>query len=384
MKKIIVSSLLAFTCLLSSAFAFSWAGLVDNNTKISENHDFTKPVLNQSNGIYLSGYSNIGDAGNMRIAAEAMYKYSFNYDVKDDKAKLKNVADLDLFKFAGDWGVGPGIVSLSAGRFKYTDFSDAVFKQVSDGLYLSFNSSTMKAAVYAGYTGLLNRLNVSMVDSESKDDDNFYALCPKYLPILADYSYKGLLGPNTIGLQGAFYAPLSDDYTMKAYGTFILNGYIGTMGSYDARVTAGTEKPKGKDSFDGVMLDAKLDTSFYLNNVSMVNIGAEYVSGEQGDIKPFVTVSSRSFGGAPFYNGVIVPKAGIMYAAGKLYANVTERVIISMPKDEAKLDGFDTSASVVYNIFSDLQLGCNLGAYICKETKELSNYYATLKASLAF
>ena len=384
MKKIIVSSVLAVTCLLSSAFAFSWSGLVDNNTKISENHDFSKPVLNQSNGVYLSGYSNIGDAGNMRFTAEALYKYSFNYDIKDNKSDLKNVADLDLFKFAGEWTVGPGKVSLSAGRFQYSDFSDAVFKQVSDGLYINFNNAKMKGAVYAGYTGLLNRLNVSMVDNETKDDDNFYALCPKYVPVLADFSYKALLDTNTIGLQGAFYLPLSDDYTMKAYGTFILNGYIGKMGSYDARVTVGSEKPKGKDSFDGVMLDAKLDTSFYLNSVSMVNIGGEYVSGEQGDIKPFVTVSSRSFGGAPFYNGVIVPKVGLMYAAGKIYANVTERVIISMPKDEAKLDGFDTSASVVYNLFSDLQLGCNLGAYICKETKENSNYYATLKASLAF
>ena len=55
-----------------------------------------------------------------------------------------------------------------------------------------------------------------------------------------------------------------------------------------------------------------------------------------------------------------------------------------MPKDEAKLNGFDTSINVVYNVFSDLQVGCDAGAYICKEVKELSNYYATFNAKLAF
>ena len=83
-------------------------------------------------------------------------------------------------------------------------------------------------------------------------------------------------------------------------------------------------------------------------------------------------------------NGVIVPKVGVMYVAGKFFASATERIIITMPKDEAKLDGFDTSVNVIYNAFSDLQLGCDIGAYICKETKTNSNYYATVKASLAF
>ena len=55
-----------------------------------------------------------------------------------------------------------------------------------------------------------------------------------------------------------------------------------------------------------------------------------------------------------------------------------------MPKDEAKLDGFDTSLSVIYNLYSDLQIGGNIGAYVCKEEKKMSNYYATVKASLKF
>jgi len=377
MKKV-VTGFIALSCLLASAAALSWGGLVDNNTRFSSNDDFTRLALNQSNGIYFSVNSNLNKNASMRIAAEGLYKYNASFDFKENETKFKNIADVNLLKFTGNWALGPGALALNLGRFQYQDFSGSVFSQVSDGAYISFDTLDVKASVYAGYTGLLNRLNVSMVDNETKDDDQFYALCPKYIPLAADISYKKLFEYHTVGLQAAAFLPLSDDYKMKAYGTLILNGYIGTLGSYDARVTLGTEK------FDGLMLDAKLDGTFYASNNLMVTAGGEYVSGAQGDIKPFLTISSRSFGGAPVYNGVIVPKVGVMYVAGKFFASATERVIITMPKDEAKLDGFDTSVNVIYNAFSDLQLGCDIGAYICKETKTNSNYYATVKASLAF
>ncbi len=377
MKKV-VTGFIALSCLLASAAALSWGGLVDNNTRFSSNDDFTRLALNQSNGIYFSVNSNLNKNASMRIAAEGLYKYNASFDFKENETKFKNIADVNLLKFTGNWALGPGALALNLGRFQYQDFSGSVFSQVSDGAYISFDTLDVKASVYAGYTGLLNRLNVSMVDNETKDDDQFYALCAKYIPLAADISYKKLFEYHTVGLQAAAFLPLSDDYKMKAYGTLILNGYIGTLGSYDARVTLGTEK------FDGLMLDAKLDGTFYASNNLMVTAGGEYVSGSQGDIKPFLTISSRSFGGAPVYNGVIVPKVGVMYVAGKFFASATERVIITMPKDEAKLDGFDTSVNFIYNAFSDLQLGCDIGAYICKETKTNSNYYATVKASLAF
>ena len=377
MKKV-VTGFIALSCLLASAAALSWGGLVDNNTRFSSNDDFTRLALNQSNGIYFSVNSNLNKNASMRIAAEGLYKYNASFDFKENETKFKNIADVNLLKFTGNWALGPGALALNLGRFQYQDFSGSVFSQVSDGAYISFDTLDVKASVYAGYTGLLNRLNVSMVDNETKDDDQFYALCPKYIPLAADISYKKLFEYHTVGLQAAAFLPLSDDYKMKAYGTLILNGYIGTLASYDARVTLGTEK------FDGLMLDAKLDGTFYASNNLMVTAGGEYVSGAQGDIKPFLTISSRSFGGAPVYNGVIVPKVGVMYVAGKFFASATERIIITMPKDEAKLDGFDTSVNVIYNAFSDLQLGCDIGAYICKETKTNSNYYATVKASLAF
>lgn len=380
MKKILFSALSVF-CLLTTATALSWGGIIDNNTKFSANDDFSRNFLNQSNGIYLSVSSNFND--NLRFAGEGMYKYSLNCDLKESETDLQNIADVNLFKLAGEWAAGSGVVTLNLGRYRYSDFTGVIFSQLSDGLYAGFESQKIKVSVYGGYTGLLNRLNVSMVDNEYDKDDDFYALCPKYVPITADFSYKGLFGTNTAGLQGALFLPLSDDYTMKVYGTVIMNGYIGSIGNYDAKFTVGSEKVD--DKFDGIMLDGKLDANIYINTISMITAGGEYVSGAKGDnIKPFVTLSARSFGGSIYSNSVIVPKLGITCSDGKFYGNLTERVIITMLDDETKLDGFDTTASLVYNVFSDLKLGLDAGAYICKETKELSNYYATLKASLAF
>ena len=378
MKKLVISGILATAFVFSSAFAISWGGMVDNSSKLSANNDFSVMALDQSNGVYLSVNSNIKDDGSLRFSGEGLYKYEFNcnFDTKD--TSFLNIADVDLLKLSGDWVIGNGQLAMALGRYKYSDFSGAVFSQTSDGLYLTYDTLNLKASVYGGFTGLLNRLNVSMIENEHEEGEQFYALCPMYVPVMADFSYKGLLNSHTVGLQVAAYIPVSDKNTMKAYGTLIANGYIGTIASYDARVTLGTEK------FDGLMMDAMLDANFYINTDVMVTVGGEYASGAQGSLKPFETISVRSFGKAPFYNGVIVPKLAAMYASGKIYASATERVIIGMPEDEAKLDGFDTTVNVIYNLFSDVQLGLDAGAYICKETKEFTNYYATVKALLAF
>ena len=58
MKKV-VTGFIALSCLLASAAALSWGGLVDNNTRFSSNDDFTRLALNQSNGIYFSVNSNL-------------------------------------------------------------------------------------------------------------------------------------------------------------------------------------------------------------------------------------------------------------------------------------------------------------------------------------
>jgi hypothetical protein len=377
MKKLIVSGILVLTCVFSSAFAVSWGGMLDNNTKLSANNDFSAIYLNQSNGVYLYVNSNLSENGNLRFSGEGLYKYKLNCDFKNSDTTFTNIADVDLLKLSGDWTIKDGHLALALGRFMYSDYTGSVFAQVSDGLYASYDTLKAKASVYAGCTGLLNRLNVEMTENEYDKDDQLYALCPMYIPVLADFTYKALFESHKIGLQLAAYIPVDDDHELKAYGTLIANGYIGTMASYDAKITVGTEK------FDGLMLDAALDANVYFRSDIKVTAGAEYISGANGSLKPFKTMSKRSIGTSPFAYGAIIPKVGAMYASGKIYAGVTERIIISMPEDKAEYNGFDTAVNVLYNMFSDVQLGLDAGAYISKESA-YTNFYATAKAILAF
>ncbi len=378
MKKLILSTLLAFSFSFSSLFALSWSGLLDDNSTLSSNYDFSVISLNQSNGLYLSLNSDITKDGNLQFAAEALYKYFWNVDLKNGGSKFTNIVDCDLLKLYGSWAVGKGSFSFNAGRFLYSDFSSSVFSQISDGLYLSYDSLKVNASLYAGYTGLLNRLNVSMIDNEFDSDDQFYKFCPGYVPLAVDLSYKALFETNTIGVQAECFIPVSSKNVIKGYGTLSLAGHLGTIGNYSAAVVVGTEK------FKDIMLDAKLDTGFFLGQSSMLSLGGEYISGVQGEIKPFITISSRSVGHSGFYNGVIVPKASIMFVANRFYASATEMVIISLPEKEGKLDGFDTGINILYNLFSDLQIGCDVGFYICKDDNTRNNFSATLRASLAF
>ena len=71
--------------------------------------------------------------------------------------------------------------------------------------------------------------------------------------------------------------------------------------------------------------------------------------------------------------------------------SVTGKGVIQMG-DETKFHGVDVTASLICNVFSDLQVGCDLGAFVAVD-KDVKNaikasksnvYYATLKASLAF
>lgn len=377
MKKIILTALIVVSCAFSSLTALSWSGVVDNNSKFTANNDFTQIALNQSNGIYLSLASKLNESGSLRFVTEGLFKFNPVIPFKGGSTQIKFIADVDLLKLTGDWVIGDGTVSMALGRFQYSDFSGVVFSQVSDGVYLTYNTLKTKTSLYAGYTGLLNRLNVSMAEN-SADAANFYALCPGYVPVIADFSYKALFESNTIGLQAAAFIPVTDKNVLKFYGTLILNGYIGTIGTYDVRFTFGTEK------FTNAMLNGKLDVNFFIGNSAMATIGAEYASGDQGAIKTFRTLTARSFGTAPFASGVIVPKLAVMYASGNFYGSLTERFIIAMPADKASFDGFDTAATVTYKLLSDVAIGCDIGAYISIANKPASNYYATIKASLAF
>ena len=95
MKKIFLLVVLAAS-LFTSAFAVSWSGLVDNNTKLSANDDFSELKLKQSNGVYLALKTPVSSNGNLNFTVEGLYKYNLDINLKSNTTKFTNIADCDL------------------------------------------------------------------------------------------------------------------------------------------------------------------------------------------------------------------------------------------------------------------------------------------------
>lgn len=378
MKKIILLALLA-SSLFTSAFAVSWSGLVDNNTKFSANDDFSQILLKQSNGVYLSLKTPVASNGNLLFTVEGLYKYTFDVNLKSNESKFTNIVDCDLLDITGSWKLGGGVLSLDAGRFFRSDFAGNAFAQVADGVLAGFTNSSFAANVYAGYTGLLNRLNVSMADSTSGKDDSFYALCAQYIPVMADFSYKTLFKKHTVGVQAEVFIPAADKLALKAYATLLVKGPITPQINYKASFTLGSLK------FEKFMFDAIADVNFYVIKNSKLTAGLEYISSENGSILSFAPVTTRSIVNDSGFAGGILPKLAFMYSKDALYLSATGKGVISMANNNTKFRGIDISADAVYNIFNDLSAGVNVAAFIgFDEAKKAGNYSATLKAKLAF
>ena len=379
MKKTLAAGVFALFCLSASLSAFSWSGLLDNQTKLIGNSDFSSIRLQQTNDLYLSFSTPLGE--NMKLSGEGLVKNVLEAQIEPSgTAPVNNfIADCDLFKLSGNWAAGSGVLSVNAGRFRFSDVSGAVFSQVSDGVNLSYNALKLKAGLYAGYTGLLNSHNVSMYGTPSGETTKVYSLCPAFIPVMVDFSYKTLLETNTIGLQGSFFIPVdSEKNDIKAYGTLYLAGPVSTVASYNITGTVGLQK------LENLMLDAKADFNYYIGNFGILNLGVEYLSGESDSIHAFTPVTVRTLYNGSLTSGLILPKLGFMLAKGNIYFSLTEKGVVSMTAEETGFDGVDTSLSLICNVLSDVQLGCDVDAYICTKDSKNSNYYLILKASLAF
>ena len=384
MKKLILSGILA--CLLAPVFAFTWNGVVDNTSKLSSNDDLSALTLEQSNGVHLSINAPFNTTGTLKFVAEGSFKYKLtsNFDAKT--SDLKMIANCDLFNFSGKWNLGNGIVALDLGRFMISDISGNVFAQKSDGLSLSYDALKFRVGAYAGYTGLQNRLDLTMLNNP-QDDANFYALTAGYVPVMVNFTYKTLFETQTLGFQGEAFIPVAniEDKTKYAYGTLMLNGPIGVIGAYTLKGTVGLS------DFKNLMIDGSLDFNFYIANKAIMVAGGEFVSFEKDSLHYFTPITTRTITTDPFFAGGILPKVSFIYAQSNVLTSVTGKGVIQMG-DETKFHGVDVTASLICNVFSDLQVGCDLGAFVAVD-KDVKNaikasksnvYYAILKASLAF
>lgn len=370
MKKVVLLATLSL--LATAAFAMSWSGLLEENFKVSTSES-EKIAIDQSNGIYLSFKAPIN--ADMRITGEGLYKY--NLHATEDQNTFSNIVDIDLLKFNGIWKNGTSNIVLDAGRFSISDLSGAFFTQCSDGLNLKYETAKWNVLFYAGYTGLLNSLNVSMVDKVETNDD-FYGLSAAYIPVMLNYTSTSFLGSNVLGIQGSYFKGITDGLTDKLYATVGLNGNIKTSASYSTAVVAGL------NDYKDFMLYAKADITSYLTKNALMTFGLEYASGEHGPLKSFIPITAKNVSCTGIsQSGVLVPQVSAMYVAEKLFACINEKFVLSIPESAVETFGLDSSLSVLYNVFSDVQIGCDVIAFLGKNSSD-NKLSVTAKATLAF
>lgn len=375
MKKLILAGIVA--CLLAPAFALTWNGVIDNNSYFKFNKHLQVENIKQTNGLHLSINAPFNSSGTLKFIAEGSFKHELLVPFQQPFPKF--IADCDLFKFSGKWIIGKGIVAVDVGRFTISDISGSVFAQKSDGISLSYDALKYKVGAYAGYTGLQNRLNVTMLNNPV-EQTNFYGLTAGYVPVMVNYTYKTLFETNTLGLQGELFIPVTvENKTSYLYGTLMMNGPIGVIGAYTLKATAGLS------DYKNLMVDGSLDVNFYLANTAIFILGGEFVSFEKDQLHSFVSITSRTVTTDSMFTGGLLPKLSLIYAKNSFMASLTGKGVIAMG-DVVKFHGIDASVNILYNIFSDLQLGCDLTAFvgIDNDVKQATNYTATVKASLAF
>lgn len=357
MKKILFS-VLAVLCFFAPLSALEWGGLVNEEFKYTKTSD---SAMRQGNSAYLWVNAPLTPDASWAFAAEGMYKYTL--DIAGGENTLNNIADVDLLKLGGTIKSALGITTIAAGRFTVADNTGTNFSQCCDGVSLNMNMSKVNFGVYAGYTGLLNSLNVSILGQQPEEMHQFYTTCHPYIPFIATFELPSILGNQSLALQGESFldAGKGDKYN-RAYVNVKMAGPItGTI--YYTLISSLGFVNKNLMNYSSFAISA------YPTSSLAFNVGAEYASGNQGKLKPYTTFSSKTAynsASSPEMTGCLVPALDCIYTVGSMFANVAVKAPVVLPTEESTTTAFGgvgADVTFIYNIFSDLQAEVDFGYY---------------------
>lgn len=381
MKRILTAFISAILFLAPVA-AFEWGGLVDNNSTINIYSNTENPWgFKQANSVYLWASSPLNKDGNVYIKGEGMYQFVLNAP----GTQISNLADLDLFKIAGDFQNNSGTISFALGRFFISDLSGVVFAQNCDGAYVKYAGQKFGISAYAGYTGLLNSNTVTMLNAEGKafaPANKVYALSTPFMPVAATVSLPNLFLNQTLSISANVFTDFSDAKSNRYYGALSLSGPLSSKVYYTLITDFGTE------NFKGLMNYSKADMAIFASATKMITFSAEYASGNHAGMVPFLGVSSH-----PAYSasqdaettGVLVPSVGANLAlTDNMLLSTGVKFPFTCPEKEIKASGVQLDVNYLFTVLSDVQIGASVSGFKGFNGSELDKFSATLKAAVSF
>lgn len=372
MKKLIISICTVLCLFVTPLTAVEWGGLLFNDSGVST-PDFKDITVKQSDGISLWLKTPLGTNSGFYFSTEALYKFNLEIN-KDAGTSFTQIVDLPLLKVSGDIAAGPGLLSLNAGRFFYVDGSTAVISQVVDGVSVSYTLPVVKVGAFAGYTGLLNGLNVSMAVSPEKDNQ-IYNMAYPYLPLGGFVELPALGGNQSLELDAYYLLDLGSAKNNLCYANLVLSGPIANSVYYNAATSLGFI------NFKSMMNYSALSFLVFPSNSISLNAGVTFGSAaDQGTFASFTSLSPVSFAAA----GKITPKVGLTFTTETLCFDLGGNFVLLYDAGKYSPSNTDWNIGVIYNIFSDLQVGFSADASIDLTEAKANNFNVKLNISLAF
>lgn len=394
MKKTTLLTILALSFLAVPLSAFEAGGTIGNSTELYTN-DGDPVALEQKNKI--SAYFKVPFANTFYFITEGSITPTFNAnDISElDDGDFTSPVDLTLAKVSDTIKFqGNSTLTLSAGRFSIADSTGLVLNQGSDGISAVWASPKLSATAYAGYTGLLNGHTTTVLNGNIEDSDNdyYYLASPfmlgqasVYLPYLFFNQSLGFEALAAIGLDG----PNGDnsDYN-RFYGTVSLDGALAKGLFYSLSSTFELESFDGYDFDDPANL-TRLALTYHIPDFhsTQITASAVYASGENGPFTFFSGITSEEASYSPLapeYSSLV--KTGLSASIKPLdnmLASLGTDVIFSYLEDDLEYSGVQFYGGIVYQWFTDLQVGLQAHQYIGDDSDE-NETSVTLNLTLAF
>ncbi|MCR4742497.1 MAG: hypothetical protein K5866_06485 [Treponema sp.] len=374
MKKLLIAVNLLFILLAYPFFSAEWGGAFVNNTEVSSTDFSSFPIVNAET-LNLWVNKEISGDDNWYFSSQISYTNKINIPTfTPSDITFSNIIDLDLFKFSGNFDLAKSTVSLDIGRFAVKDNSSIIFDQLCDGALLRLSAPVITCSLYVGYTGLLNSQNLTML-APKRDDSGavvyyekqsaIYSLSHSFLPLIATFDFPAIKGTQSLSLQFQGYFDLQTvegiEKSDRYYGLVELRGPFGGLVYYDLLSAFGIDMSKTFTNYSKILI------SIYSKSIFSCNFGAEYASGKHGPFSRFTGVTSKLAYHAlsnPEYGGLLLPLVDFTLSGDKLYLDIICKAVIGLPETSFVFSGVDGQVALYFDIFSDLQLGFNLAAFM--------------------
>lgn len=282
--------------------------------------------------------------------------------------------DIDLFRYKNILSNNTqGKITLNAGRLPVSDSTGKILNQPLDGFELQGIKAFGNFSFFAGYTGLLNaRQETILMTADDRADcvtDDIYALGAKRVVAKASIQIPELIAGADLIIEALGQYDLRDSLESDAaetihtgYGTLIVSGPASPTVFYTLGATFQTGVLDSDDTYSehAIMGLGRIDV-FPSKQLSF-STEVIYTTGEDDFFSFFLPITYQNAGTlfSYGYSNVMKGSAGLQYNPMDML-NVNAGIAVFMyPKEIDTEDGLyratEASAGITYKLYSDLKL----------------------------